>query len=85
MRPYQEEHLTPTTLGMCFETMSTPTETGRTGWIEIDDLVQTNKTFRSNNGCQWARSDQGYLANRYNVERKYTKGKVSAVRLNGFR
>lgn len=83
MRPYQEENLSPKTLAKCFETLAQPVE-GKSDWITIPDLIQANKSYQSNNGCQWARSDQGYLSKRYKVERKHEGGRVSAVRLNGY-
>ena len=57
---------------------------GKSDWIAIPDLIQANKSYQSNNGCQWARSDQGYISKRYKVERKHEGGRVSAVRLNGY-
>ena len=83
MRPYQEENLSPKTLAKCFETLAQPID-GKSNWIPIEDLVKANNSFRTNNGCQWARSDQGYLSQKYRVERKHAGGKVSAVRLNGY-
>lgn len=52
--------------------------------VSIDDLASVHGDFRTTNGCDWARSNQGYLGSRYNIVRdKNGTRRVYSVRLDG--
>lgn len=85
----QNAALTPQTLGMIFEmyagvTYDTEDElSGFSREIPISELKNIHRGFESTNGCQWARSDNSYLGQRYIINRPKSGGKVSAVKLDG--
>lgn len=85
---YTNIKLKPKTLGMILEVYI-----DEIGWqnkeeflspeILIEDLLKINVGYQSENGCQWARSDNSYLGKKYKIVRKLNKGKVYSVQLNG--
>lgn len=85
----QTVQLTPQTLGMLFELYaevqfdeSNPL-TAFSAEITIDELKNIHPGFRSTNGCQWARSDGGYLGKKYKIKRIHQGGKVYSIKLDG--
>lgn len=85
----QSYQLQPTTLGMLFELYADITfdeENPLSGFsreIPISELKNIHHSFESTNGCQWARSDNSYLGQRYKIQRPKSGGRVVAVKLDG--
>ena len=51
---------------------------------KMDDLLKINIGFKSENGCQWARSDNSsYLGKKYKITRNLKNGSVSEIKLDG--
>ncbi len=82
-------HLSPQTLGMIFEVYADITYDENdpascfSREVSIEELKAIHPDFESTNGCQWARSDNSYLGKKYIINRPKTKGKVSAIKLDG--
>lgn len=82
-------NLPPQTLGMIFEMYADVTYneedelSGFSREIPIAELKNIHHSFESTNGCQWARSDNSYLGQKYIIIRPKVGGKVSAVKLDG--
>lgn len=89
---YKDVELLPKQLGLIFEklyfgdkyeiTDIPPTKFLDNKELSIDYLVSINNKFKTENGCQWARSDTSYLAKRYDIKRKVSKGRVSSISLS---
>ena len=85
---YLNDVLSNTTLGLLFEAYVRVQ-----GWedeekyisqpVTMDELVMINKSFKTTNGNQWARTNQNYLGKKYNIERELIKGSVGIIKLNG--
>lgn len=82
-------NLTPMTLGMIFEIYAgveydenNPTSCFSRE-VLISELKNIHPGFESTNGSNWARSDNSYLGNRYQIIRKKVGGKVFSVKLDG--
>lgn len=81
---YKNDKLTPTELGDIYKIVADVNETtGFSKEISIKELVEINSNFRSNNGCQWARSDNSPLGKQYKIQRNKERNKVSSVQLVG--
>lgn len=72
-----------------FLEIAQPNEDGYSREVTIEELVNIDPSFRTRNGCQWARQDTGPSAE-YKLLKKYgddgTKkgGPVYSIQLNGF-
>ena len=84
----KDDHLTPKTLGMIFEkfvgigaTKKGHENTANTRWVDVDELVDIHRSFKTSNGSSWARADRSYLGNKYHIERKHVGRSLSAIRL----
>lgn len=70
-----------------------PDENGITEIAWIEDLVQIDPNFQTNNGCQWARKgsrlDKKYIIKRFNAKEMEITGvtwnRVVAIQLQGFK
>jgi hypothetical protein len=85
----QAFNLTPQTLGMLFEMYTKVIYdennelSGFSREVPITELKNIHHSFESTNGCQWARSDNSYLGQRYIINRPKKSGKVAAIKLDG--
>ena len=85
----QTIHFEPKTLGMLFEIIAgvkpDPNDpfTYFSEEIEIAELKKIHPEFQTPNGSSWARSDRGYLGNKYKIKRKMKFGKTFSVKLDG--
>ena len=66
-----------------FLEVAQPDEEGFSREVPIEELIAIDERFRTNNGCNWARSD-GPLGKKYHVDRPLENGRVAAIKLNGF-
>ena len=79
----------PQTLGMLFERIAgveydeDDPMSCFSAEISIDTLANIHPSFRSTNGCQWARSDNSYLGKKYIIVREHQGGRVCSVKLDG--
>lgn len=76
--------LGPAILGMAFEKIAKPNEDGFSRAVQMELLSSIHPGFRTSNGGDWCRSDQGYLGKKYIIVRHHTGGMISAVKLDGF-
>lgn len=85
----QKYTLSPKTLGMLLEmylNVSYDENDPLSGFsreVSIEELQNIHHCFATSNGCQWARSDTGYLGNRYIIKRVQVGGRVSSIKLDG--
>lgn len=85
----QGYHLKPQTLGMLFELYAeviydtSNITSGFSRDIPISELKRIHPDFESQNGSQWARSDNSYLGKRYVIRRAHKNNKVYSVKLDG--
>ena len=85
----EDVHFGPKTLGMLFERIAGVGDNTYNNTfpysLSIDKLEKIHRDFRSINGCQWARSDSGYLGNKYVIERIKEGHRVSTIKLVGLK
>lgn len=70
-----------------------PDETGTTEIAWIEDLIQIDPRFQTNNGCQWARKgsalDNKYILRRFNAKEmgitSVAWNRIVAIQLQGFK
>ncbi len=83
LEAYSNYELKGNHLGRVFEKMFIGTK-GFSQPIKMDDLVKLHHSFRTTNGGDWCRSNQGYLGSKYIIERIKEGNKISAVKADGF-
>ncbi len=66
-----------------FLELAQPDEQGYSRRIELSDLVAVDPRFATGNGGHWCRSD-GALGRQYHIVRFKEKGRIVAVKLDGF-
>lgn len=89
-KDYKNYNMKPSVLGRIFEKIAMPDKNGYSRSVNIDELLEIHKDFKTSNGNQWARSNTSYLGAKYNVVRnqneinngKKYKG-VSSIQLVG--
>lgn len=72
-----------------FLEIAKPNEDGYSREVTMEELISIDESFRTNNGCQWARQDTGpsaeyNLVKRYGVDGNKKNGPVYSIKLNGF-
>lgn len=66
-----------------FESIAQPNKFGYSREVSMDELIEIDERFKNGNGGAWCRDD-GTLGKKYLINRKKEKGKIVAVKLNGF-
>lgn len=61
-----------------------PDPQGYSEFISMDYLVKINPNFECGNGGSWCRSD-GSLGKLFEIVKKYDKGKISEIKLDGYK
>ena len=67
-----------------FLELANPDYSGKTDWIDLQNLPEKYKELYSNNGYSWCRN-KSQLNEDYIVEKQYDGKKLSKIRLNGKR
>lgn len=80
-----EIDMTNKELGELFLELCEVDENGYSKELLIDDLVKIDPGFRTSNGCQWARSDQGVIGSKYLIERTKKGNRTYSVKLVGLK
>lgn len=81
---YSNTKFTPLLLGKIFLLVNPPDEDGFSREIKISELSPYHPSFRTSNGGDWCRSNQGFLGTKYSIKRTLLSGKIHAVKLEGF-
>lgn len=70
-------------LGQAFEKMFVNAENGFSPEISMAELERSHHSFRTTNGGDWCRSNNGYLGSRYYIIRKKKGNKIVSVKTDG--
>ena len=81
---YHNIRLPGAVLKEIFLVVNPPDEDGFSKEITIDSLMTYNIGFRTTNGGDWCRSDQSALGKEYNINRIKKRGKIYAIKLDGY-
>lgn len=81
---YREIKLRGSILKEIFLCVNPPDEDGFSKEISIEELMNYNIGFRTTNGGDWCRSNQSAIGKEFNVVRIKEKGKIAAIRLDGY-
>lgn len=81
---YHNTRLPGAVLKEIFLIVNPPDEDGFSKEITIDELMNYNIGFRTQNGGDWCRSNQSALGKEYNITRIKNHGSIYAVKLEGF-
>lgn len=79
---YEDYDLTGIALGTIFERLYV-NDAGFSKPIMMDELIKIHHSFRTVNGATWNRTDNGYLAKRYNVINYPENGPTLSVKCDG--
>ena len=77
--------MTDKELGKLFLELCEVDENGCSKELLIDDLAEIEPSFRTTNGCSWARSDGSFLGKKYLIERTKKCGRTYSVKLVGLK
>ena len=82
---WNNHKLTGAVLGRIYEIVNPPDEDGFSESITIDELVTYHPSFRTSNGGDWCRADNGsYLGKKYIVKNTKSNNRIESVKLDGF-
>lgn len=76
--------MTPTELGKLFLEHYPVDENGFSPVAYMDDLELIEPTFRTKNGCQWARTGSSWLGKQFKIERIKKGNRIFSVQMIGF-
>lgn len=82
---YKDRILTNSTLALIFEKIAEPSARGISKRISLRKLRSIHTDYRTANGCQWARTNSGYLGKKYKIKRERNdNNSVTHIKLTGF-